>query len=146
MEEENMSKFANILHLLDVKNMKIEKREFPKNVRPFEDHMVCWIPIILPELKSQCATCTFHDIIRTQGKVDEFGINGHMTNQPDPLKKVKLKPTANINLREPRTIIRAAGHVHVCRHPKREGLMLLRENETACMHYKENPVPKKTKK
>lgn len=140
-----MSKFASMLNLLDKKNLKIKKRDFPKNVRPFHDQEVCWVPIKLPELKSQCADCRFHDIVTTQGKVNEFGIDGYMTNQKDPLEPTKLNLRGNVLLREPRAIIIAYGEVHCCRHRRREGSFFLMENEAACEHFDEKKSPKKTK-
>jgi len=127
------------MHLLDLKHCEIKDREYPQNVRPFYKQEVCIIPIILPKLNSLCEKCRFKGLITTRGKVDELGIDGYMSNQPDPLKPVKNNPTAGVTLREPRAIIMASGQVYICRHPKKVQTsdFFLMEEIPACKDFEE---------
>jgi hypothetical protein len=129
-----MSKFSNIFHLLDLKNFEIKDREFPNNVKPFFKQQVCVIPIKLPKLNPLCEKCRFHDVITTQGKVDELGVDGYMTNQADPIEPVKHNPSRGVSLRDPRAIIMASGQVFICRNPKQinPSYFFLTEKEPAC--------------
>jgi len=129
-----MSKFASIMQLLDLKNYEVKDRQFPNNVKPFYKQEVCVIPLKLPKLNSLCEKCQFHDVISTQGKVDELGVDGYMTNQPDPLEPVKHNPSRGVSLRDPRTIIMAAGQVFICRNPKQVSTsnFFLTEKQPAC--------------
>lgn len=114
-----MSKFANLMNLLDLKHSEVKDREYPINVRPFYKQQVCVIPILLSKLNPLCEKCRFKGLITTRGKVDELGIDGYMSNQKDGLAPVKHNPTAGVTLREPRAIIMASGQVYICRHPKK---------------------------
>ena len=134
-----MSKFATLMHLLDLKNKEIRDREFPPNVKPFYPQKTCLIKLKLADLNPMCSKCMFCDVITTQGKVNELGIGGYMSNQEDGLKTVKHNPKQGVELKEPRTIIIAHGQAFICRNREqtKTGTFFLTEKEPTCEHFKE---------
>lgn len=142
-----MSKFTPIMHLLDLKNHKIEERKFPDNLKPHLKQEVCIIPLRLCELNEKCADCMHSHVIFTKGKVDELGIGGWMSDQQDGLKKANYNPSAGIKLREPRTIIRAEGQVWACGHRQQRDTanFFLTENIPSCSLF-EKKIESKEKK
>jgi len=133
-----MSKFATLMHLLDVEHPEIREREYPANVRPFYKQEVALIKLKLADLNPLCAKCIFCDVITTQGKIDELGVGGYMSNQADGLKQVRHNPKRGITLREPTTIIMGHGQAFVCRNREQgKTVFFLTEKQPACEHFKE---------
>ena len=140
-----MSKFELLMHLLDLKNPDIRPREYPPNVKPFYPQEVCILKLKLPKLNAMCEKCRFSDVITTQGKVNELGIGGYMTNQPDGVAQAKHNPKGGVELKEPRTIIMGQGQAYICRNRKQgeTGTFFLTENEPPCVNFKEKVEFKK---
>jgi len=160
----NISKFANFMHLFDMKNAKLIERVVDKkgNLKPKDKQEEVYIPIRFPDLKSQCATCMFCSVCTTNGLVDEMGIGGKASNQNDVeildcttkiaeatgakvrvgLKQVIKNDAQKIDLRNPTTIIIAEGQMWACYDRMRKGSFLLKEDEPGCENYKEKIKPR----
>jgi len=138
-----MSKFANLMHLLDVKNHEIKDREFPVGLKPFFKQQVCVIPLLPAELNERCLKCVFADLVTTKGKVDEFGIGGYMSNQKDGLAPTKMNMGAKVTLKEPRTIIIAEGQAWRCKNLRNRMPGFLTEKTQPCEYFMEKYKEKK---
>ncbi len=137
-----MSKFANMMHLLDTEHPNIREKPFPENLRPFRKQYECMITLRLPDtLNPMCDKCAFRDVVHTQGKINELGIEGYMTNQKDGLKRAEHRPQQGITLKEPRTIIIGDGEAFVCRNNERSkaGVFFLNEKMVGCASFMEKP-------
>ena len=138
-----MSKFSNLMHLLDLEHPDIVPRVWPHGTTPHTPHETCIIKLNPAELNPTCAKCRFARLVFTKGKVDELGIQGYMSDQKDGLKRVNLNPRAGINLRKPTTIIRAEGNVWLCGHPKQGLAGFLTEEDRPCDLFQPKEEPKK---
>jgi hypothetical protein len=135
-----MSKFGEfgLMKCLDIEHPEIKKREYTGTTKPFYEQDVCIVRLNLAKLNPQCAKCRFCSVIRTQGKINELGVGGYMSNQPDGLTSVEHNPSKGIKLREPRTIIIGEGEAYACtnREQTKTGTFFVTDVDPSCANDK----------